>query len=266
MKSLLARLLGRSTAVSSSPSGSGSPLLAFVDAALLLPPERLIALGTAYGRWIIPADAGLNEHSICYCAGAGEDISFDCALAQRFHCTVRVIDPTPRAIRHFDGLAEAVKAGHPFPINNSTEDHYAITAEDFQKLTLLKCGLSDRDQELKFYLPKNPAHVSCSIVNLQKTEEYFVAQCLRLESIMQRAGDSSIDLLKMDIEGAEYAVIRDLATTRRLPGILLVEFDEIHMPLDCHAGDRIREHIDILANIGMRCAAVEGSTAAFIRK
>ena len=265
MKSFLARLLQRSTGTSSATSISGSPLLEFVDSALLFPPERLMALGTAYGKWIIPADAGLNEHSVCYCAGAGEDISFDCALAERFRCTVRIIDPTPRAIRHFDNLAKAVKAGEAFPINDSTEDHYTISAEDLQRLTFLQFGISDRDQELKFYLPKNPAHVSCSTVNLQRTEEYFVAQCFRLESIMKQLGDSSIDLLKMDIEGAECAVIRDLATAKQLPRILLVEFDEIHLPLDDHAKDRIREHIGILANAGMTCIAVEGSTMTLVR-
>jgi hypothetical protein len=41
---------------------------------------------------------------MCYSAGVGEDISFDCALVERFHCQVRVIDSTPRAIRHFNNL------------------------------------------------------------------------------------------------------------------------------------------------------------------
>jgi FkbM family methyltransferase len=265
MRSLVRRLFRVATSVPPAACSSGSILLAFVDVTSLLPPERLLSLGTAYGRWTIPVDSGLNGRSVCYCAGAGEDISFDCALAQRFHCTVRIIDPTPRAIRHFEALKEAMRAGGRFPINNSENDYYAITIEEFQRLSFHPVGLSDGDRELKFYLPKNPAHVSCSTVNLQKTDKYFLAPCFRLGSIMRQEGDASLDLLKMDIEGGEYTVIRDLVATRLLPRILLIEFDEVHTPLDSNANDRIREHIDLLRQAGMTCVAVERSGATFVR-
>jgi hypothetical protein len=81
-----------------------SPLLPYVDRTALVAPKELLCLGIAYGGWIIPVDAGLTADSMCYSAGVGEDISFDCALVERFHCQVRVIDSTPRAIRHFNNL------------------------------------------------------------------------------------------------------------------------------------------------------------------
>ena len=128
--------------------------------------------------------------------------------------------------QHFNNLEKAVMSGQRFPVNNSTEDYYSVTAEDFRRLRFVPVGLADRDTELKFYLPQNLAHVSCSTVNLQKTEDYFTAQCFRVSSLMQQLGDTSIDLLKMDIEGAEYAVIRDMVATKVLPRVLLLEFDE----------------------------------------
>lgn len=241
-----------------------SPLLTYVNRVWLLPPNKLLRLGTAYGGWIIPANLDLSADSICYSAGAGEDISFDCAIVEHFGCVVRIIDPTPRAIEHFNKLRETVVAGDRFPVNNSESDYYSITSVDIGKLSLLPVGLADQDTELRFFLPKNPAHVSCSIVNLQKTEEYFTAQCHRLSSIMKQIGDCSIDLLKMDIEGGEYAVIRDLVATRLLPRVLLIEFDEAHTPVDNKAENRIREHIGMLVHAGMRCVAVEGSNATFV--
>lgn len=243
----------------------GSPLLSYVDSSALLPAKKLLRLGTAYGGWIIPADADLATDSICYSAGAGEDISFDCALVERFHCQVRVIDPTPRAIQHFSSLEEAVKSGQRFPVNNSNENYYTITAEEFGRLRFLPVGLADKDTELKFYLPKNATHVSCSAVNLQKTEEYFTAPCFRLSTIMQQLGDTSIDMLKMDIEGEEYAVIKDIVAMKLLPRLLLVEFDEAHTPLDNDASKRIKRHIELLAQAGMKCIAIEGCNATFIR-
>lgn len=241
-----------------------SPLLSYVDRAALVPRNELLRLGTAYGGWLIPIDAKLTRDSICYSAGAGEDISFDCALVERFHCQVRIIDPTPRAIQHYSSLENAVESGKRFPVNNSKEDYYSITVQDFERLRFLPVGLADQDTELKFYLPKNPAHVSCSIVNLQKTEEYFTASCRRLATIMQQQGDDSIDLLKIDIEGAEYAVIRDMIASSILPRLLLVEFDEAHTPLDGGASSRIQQHINALERAGLICIAVEGSNASFI--
>jgi FkbM family methyltransferase len=236
-----------------------------VDRTALVDSNKLLRLGTTYGGWIIPADAGLTADSICYSAGAGEDISFDCALVERFHCQVRVIDPTPRAIQHFNNLEKAVRSGQRFSVNNSNEDYYSVTAEDFGRLRFVPVGLADRDTELKFYLPKNPAHVSCSTVNLQKTEEYFTAQCFCLSTIMQQLGDTSVDLLKMDIEGAEYAVIKDMVATKLLPRLLLLEFDEAHTPIDGEASARIKHHIEVLEQAGMQCIAVEGCNVSFIR-
>jgi FkbM family methyltransferase len=245
--------------------GASSLLLPYVDRTALVAAEKLLRLGTTYGGWIIPADAGLTAGSICYCAGAGEDISFDCALVERFHCQVRVIDPTPRAIQHFTNLERAVMSGQRFPVNNSTENYYSITAEEFRRIRFVPVGLADRDAELKFYLPKNPAYVSCSTVNLQKTESYFTAQCFRVSSLKQQLGDTSIDLLKMDIEGVEYLVIRDMVATKLLPRVLLLEFDEAHTPMDSDANTRIKHHVDILGQAGMRCIAVDSCNATFIR-
>jgi FkbM family methyltransferase len=244
---------------------NGSALLKYIDSGLLYPEAELLRLGTRYGGWLLPTNSGLTNTDICYSAGAGEDISFDCALVQQFHCKVRIIDPTPRAIQHFRALALAISEGRRFAINNSETEFYGITAADFERLRYLPFGLADQDVELKFYMPQNPAHVSCSTVNLGKTDDYFTAQCYRLGTLMAQQDDATVALLKMDIEGAEYTVIRDMLASGLLPRILLIEFDEAHTPLDSDAGLRIEDHIRQLVREGMRCIAVEGCNATFIR-
>jgi FkbM family methyltransferase len=218
-----------------------------------------------YGGWIVPKDHGLTANSLCYCAGAGEDISFECELVQLFGCRVRIIDPTPKAVQHFQDLERAVRSGVRFPVNNSRIDFYSITDGHLNRLSFLPVGLANQDAELKFYLPKNEAHVSCSVVNLQQTDQYFTAPCLRLSSIMRQQGDSAIDMLKIDIEGAEYGVIEDMVRSGSLPRLLLIEFDEAHTALDDEAPERISRHVDLLVRSGMRCVAVEGSNATFVR-
>jgi hypothetical protein len=242
-----------------------SPLNAHINSSLLVSSNELRRLGTKYGGWLIPAEPDLTADSICYLAGAGEDISFDCALASRFNCQVRIIDPTPRAIEHFKELQRSVKEGWPFPINNSGRDFYDIDAEVLTRLDFLSVGLADQDMEMKFYLPRDPSHVSCSTVNLQGTTEFFTAQCHRLSTLLEQQGDAKVDLLKMDIEGGEYVVIQDLVAASLLPRILLIEFDEAHTPMDDGAGARIKSHIEQLQSAGMRCIAVEASNATFVR-
>jgi FkbM family methyltransferase len=245
--------------------GGVSPLLSYVNPVELLPSQELMSLGTVYGGWIIPVDNGLRAESLCYCAGAGEDISFECALVERYRCRVRIIDPTPRAIQHFKDLEQSVRSGVRFPVNNSGVDYYSITDRHLDRLQFLPVGLADKDTEMKFFLPQNPAHVSCSVVNLQKTDQYFTAPCFRLSSIMHQQGDAYIDMLKIDIEGAEYGVIEDMVASGLLPRLLLIEFDEAHTPLDGEAPGRIRGHIALLVSSGMRCVAVEGSNATFVK-
>lgn len=265
VKQLLERAVRSLRNLAKGGTGSASPLLRSVDPVGLFSSQELLRLGTVYGGWNIPADSGLTTDSLCYCAGAGEDISFECALVERFGCHVRIIDPTPRAIQHFQNLQNAVRTGTRFPINNSAVDFYSITGAHLDRLQILPVGLAGTDAELKFYLPQNPTHVSCSVMNLQKTDQYFTAPCLRLSSIMRQQGDSSIDMLKIDIEGAEYGVIEDMVMSGSLPRLLLIEFDEAHTPLDTQAPERISRHIALLVRSGMRCVAVEGSNATFVR-
>ncbi|MBI4862151.1 MAG: FkbM family methyltransferase [Candidatus Riflebacteria bacterium] len=164
--------------------------------------DDLVRLGSEHGGWTVPASV-LEAGAICYCAGAGEDLSFDLALTDRFACRVLVIDPTPRAVRHFEKIAGAVHG-----------------------LTLVPFGLWNRDETTRFYAPRDPRHVSHSIPNLQGTDRYFEAPCRRLTTLMREFGHRSLDLLKLDIEGSEHAVIEDMLDAGVRPTILLVEFDQ----------------------------------------
>jgi len=161
----------------------------------------LIRLGTTYGGWWVPV-AQSGGGAIVYLAGAGEDISLDLALHER-GCFVRVLDPTPRAIAYVRSYG---------PTDGSFR---------FQPV-----GLWDQDTSLRFYSPENPEHVSHSVVNLQSTLKYFEAEVRTLRTLMCDNGDQSIDLLKMDIEGAEHAVVLDILANGPLPAAICLEFDQ----------------------------------------
>jgi hypothetical protein len=63
-------------------------------------------LGSVDCGWIIPCELPV-EGDVCFCFGAGEDISFDVALHQSRRCNVHTFDPTPRAIAHYASLPSA---------------------------------------------------------------------------------------------------------------------------------------------------------------
>jgi FkbM family methyltransferase len=165
---------------------------------------ELKKIGSAYGGWIIPIGL-INANSICYSVGAGEDISFDIALANHSRCKVYIFDPTPRSKLHFQKVVEAAMLGQSLSYNNN--EWYDLTIETPAYLHFFETGLWYKKDKVKFFAPKEDEHVSHSISNLQKTNTYFEAQVERLSSIMRANNHSSIDLLKIDIEGAEFDVI-----------------------------------------------------------
>ena len=205
-------------------------------------PHRLVGVGS-YGGKYIPRRAYERLHgAVCYCFGAGEDISFDVALASDGH-RVFTFDPTPRAKLHFDSLVESTGAGLSFGINGSTTSFYDVTPDALQRIEFRPVGLWERNEIQKFYIPKNAAHVSHSILNLQKTDDYFEAPCRTLKSIMTELNHDRVDLLKIDIEGAEYAALASMMADGIRPDIINVEYDEGHNPLNQDAHTRIAESV-----------------------
>lgn len=186
--------------------------------------------------------AMLGADSICYCAGAGEDISFDVGLIRRFGCQLFSYDPTPRAIEYVRKTASDIPQYHFFPI-----------------------GLWHKAEILKFYAPADAQHVSHSIVNLQKTERFFEAPCERLSVLMQQNRHPRADLLKLDIEGAEYKVLESVIEDRLDIGIICVEFDELHHPIDEGYSDRVSVSVHALLDSGYRLVSVQGSNFTFVK-
>lgn len=160
----------------------------------------VVRLGGELG-WTIPRWAA-EVPGVAYCAGAGEDITFELALHDRGYRVV-LFDPTPRAIEYVH--AHAPQSG---------------------RFVFEPAGWWDEHTQLRFYSPRDPAHVSHSVVNLQKTDTFFVADVKPVWQFRDELGDGHIDLVKMDIEGAEYRVLRSLLQHGPLPRVLCVDFDQ----------------------------------------
>ena len=86
--------------------------------------------------------------------------------------------------------------------------------------------------DVKFYSPPNENHVSHSISNWQnnykKTGDFISVKTICVLDILKSQNLNFIDILKLDIEGAEIEVISNILKDNILPNQLLIEFDELH--------------------------------------
>ncbi len=168
------------------PGTHAAPVAESVDAVAATPSINVTRIGNGPGSYAVHTDP-LTSGSVVYSAGVGRDISFDRDLIERFGLTVHAFDPTPASIVWL-GLENL--------------------PEQFQ---FHRFGMAGRDGLICLRPPAEGLHGPHTILRTPRSAGGDVeVPVLRLGSIMKAFGHSRIDLLKLDIEGAEYAVIRDL--------------------------------------------------------
>ena len=181
--------------------------------------------GTTYGGWWLPDGVHLSTNSLVVSAGVGEDISFDLALQAATGCELLLLDPTPRAATHVAAMKEWFNEKGAFPPATNPRE-YERTVKDlrveFNRIHFKPVGLWSSAGSLRFYKQDNPAYVSQSLLADMYTSEYTVVPVDRLKAILEGRRP---ELVKMDIEGAEIAVLETMLEDGILPRYLCVEFD-----------------------------------------
>lgn len=186
-------------------------------------------LGSDYGEWAFHNN--FYSKPILISCGAGEDISFDIDFLNNFSGKVYLIDPTPRAIRHYKSIKK--KFGDKKKVNyekggNQPISSYNLTRINSSNLKLINKAIWNKNQLLKFYPPKDKNFVSFSLFKNKNTVGNFIkVQGIEILTIMKKIKIKKIDLIKLDIEGAELVVIEDLFKKNVLPNQILFEFDQL---------------------------------------
>jgi FkbM family methyltransferase len=223
--------------------------------------EPLVRIGSHYGGWTVP-ESVLAPGGTAICVGAGEDITFDVELNRR-GLRVFTVDPTPRSAAHVRDVLEGAATGRSVAVDYSTTACYDFAGFDPSRLKFFKLGLSDKNSVLRFWAPKNSDHVSHSLVNLQQTDDYFEADCVRLQDLCMANGIDSIDILKLNIEGAEYVVLNDLTAGTIRPRAVCVDFDEGFNHQDSGYLERIADAVRQMQRAGYRPVKVEAWNLTF---
>lgn len=211
---------------------SGQDPWFLVDARL--PVER-------HGDWFVSPE-GLSEASIVYSLGIGRDISFDLSLIARYGLSVQAFDPTPSAV--------AWLAQQTLP----------------PQFHVREVGVAGFDGDAVFSPPPDAANPSFRFQGrASATGGAVTCQVRRLPTLMRQLEHTHIDLLKMDIEGAEYEVIDDLIAAQVSIGQLLVEF---HHRKPGIGAARTRRAVSSLRGAGFRLVHLSssGQEMVFLRK
>lgn len=148
--------------------------------------QPIVELGTDYGGWNIPVGS-VGAGQICYCVGAGGDVSFDLELIRRYGATVRAVDP----VKAYAEAALEDAAGEP-------------------RFTFRQAAVATHDGPIRMQTHHESGSRSLSAAGLYETDEWVEVDGRTIPSLMQEFGDDHIDLLKMDMEGSEYEVVPTL--------------------------------------------------------
>src|SRR5690606_20346293 len=152
-----------------------------------------------YGGWEI-ALQDVSPDTIVYSFGVGEDVTFDREIIEHLGVQVFAFDPTPKSIQW---------------VRDQSLPH---------RFEFFEYGIADYDGTATFYPPSNPEHVSHTVLPSRTTLDVPIqVPVRRLSTIMSELGHQSVGILKMDIEGAEYAVLEDIERSGIRPQQVLVE-------------------------------------------
>jgi FkbM family methyltransferase len=195
--------------------------------------------GSDYGGWWI-CPLGIDSDSVVYSLGIGTDITFDLSLIAAYGVTVHAFDPTPGSIAYVEG--------QPLP-----------SRYKWQAL-----GVAADDGRASFFPPANSQHISHSLSHRSATGDRAIqVEVRRLSTIMQSLAHRTIDVLKMDIEGAEYEVLDEILQSALPVQQILVEFHHRFPEIGI---ERTRRAVDQLNAAGYRIffASESGEEYSFV--
>lgn len=188
----------------------------------------IVRLGDPGGRWSIVPDR-LRPGMVLYALGVGTDVSFERDLIARHRVTVHAFDPTPIALQW--------AADHALP----------------DGMVLHPYGVADFDGRARFAAPRKRKFASFSLVRSGGVGPSVEAPVHRLATLVDMLALPRPDVVKMDIEGAEYAVLPDLLGSGFHPDQILVEFHHRWREVGAR---RTAEALALLARHGYRIADV----------
>ncbi|MBA3704735.1 MAG: FkbM family methyltransferase [Bacteroidetes bacterium] len=154
------------------------------DPAMIYPHKLEIIEGKLVCLDLIPSGSTIIS------GGIGNDTKFEFELMKKKGVLVIGIDPTSTAEKYI-------------------ESKKAEVAELNNRYIYLKKALNNTNEKLKLYYGENDFMSSLSSQHRDtKESNYFYCECVTIDDLQKTY--SNISYLKLDIEGAEYNILKDL--------------------------------------------------------
>ena len=176
----------------------------------------------------------LGEGSIVYSLGVGDSVDFDLDLIKRFGVTVHAFDPTPYAEEWIgqQDLPDTL-VFHP----------WAAAGADGSLRLFRRVNTRGKRSRVMWTADDNAGDAT----------DYIDAPAYTIATMMEKLGHETVDLLKMDVEGAEFDILDGLREGDRLPKQLLVEY---HHRFPGIGKQRTADSIAKLRALGYRIFAI----------
>lgn len=211
----------------------GKQLFFWLNGFRAKPNGELTQFGATGAQWCI-RDELLGEAPFLVSAGLSDDVRFELEfLATHPNATLLGIDPTPLCSAVMQDLAEQFRdrVEYRAVALGGTDSSQTIHAE------LNSCG------EAVYYYWTLPPY--CSGRKLEQR----TLEVVGIQTLLAGLESPSIDLLKIDIEGAEYELLETLLSSPILPRQLLVEF---HFRFESFSLRQTKSLVNRLEGIGYR--------------
>jgi hypothetical protein len=200
-----------------------------------LPKPDCIKLGSRYGskKFVKPN----KQVKWLISGGVGEDISFDIEFYNLYQSKLILIDPTLKSKSHINDIFENLGKSPTSKYSKTGKQpvgSYDLSKINSENLIFINKALySDELKEVVLFAPIKEDHVSYSV--LQPDKYAFSRHLLRSEvvSINTLIKDfllvDEYCIVKLDIEGSEYEVIKSMFKNSFFPQQILVEIDELYV-------------------------------------
>jgi len=196
---------------------------------------RKRTLGAIYGGWTI-SPQGLSANSVIYSFGVGNNISFDLAAIELFDLQVHGFDPSPHV--------PAWIASQNLPPNYQFHMY----------------GLGVEDGAASFFVPNEGVMYSMRERQDSDSLREIRLPVRNLSSIVQSLNTHCIDVLKIDIEGAEYDILPSIISSPVPIKQLLIEF---HHRIGVASLDDTVRAVQLLRSAGFQLFHVSETSSEF---
>ncbi len=200
--------------------------------------KEMITLGSKYGHKSFLPLKLTHEITTVISGGVGEDISFDMEFAARYKCRIVFADPSQPAIDHFKLVVASLGNEATQEYSNSSRQlvsSYNLSNVSQESLQFFPVGLWECNTTLDFFLPPDSTRDSSGSISgihsfYKRTSKSHKIKVVTIKQLMADSGLSSLNILKLDIEGAGLEVVQQMFKDHIFPDQILIEIDEMHFP------------------------------------